>query len=321
MSTPDANLSSAAEVVPPVSAETQRALLQTLTVLIRREFWEHRALWIAPAVVSALLVLSAFPLHIGGVSFGADPGLAHTQARENIFALMIWGQSVPQYLIMSIVVTFYLLDCLYAERKDRSILFWKSLPVSDATTVLSKLLVGLVVVPFGVYVLAMVSGILFQIIWAVRMAAGFVPPVSVSWDTLVWLKVQGLMLYALLIAILWYSPLAAFLLLVSAWARKNVVLWATLPPLLLVIAERWTFGTRYFALLLKYRTWGLWDALLVPAMTAEGLDHPHVVSLSDLFDNITMAKAFLNIDLWLGVAVAAAFVFAATRIRRYRDDT
>ncbi len=321
MSTPDANLSSAAAAVPPASGVARPSAVQTTITLIRREFWEHRALWIAPTVVGVLLVLSALPLHIGHVSFDDPAEFADPVKRRGIFMLMVWGQSLPQYLVMSIVVSFYLLDCLYSERKDRSILFWKSLPVSDASTVISKLLVALVVVPLGVYLIAMATSILFQAIWAARMASGSVPDIAAAWDTVAWLKVQALTLYGLVISMLWYSPLAAFLLLVSAWARKNVFLWATLPPIIAIIAEKWAFGTRYVAKLLKYRTWGIWDALLVPASTAESFRRPHVVSLDRLFDNITMAKAFLNIDLWLGVAVAAAFVIAATRIRRYRDDT
>jgi ABC-2 type transport system permease protein len=222
---------------------------------------------------------------------------------------------------MTIVLSFYLMDCLYLERKDRSILFWKSLPVSDATTVISKLLVALVVVPLGVYLTAMVASVLVQMILAVRIAHGSLPNIAVAWDTVAWLKVQGLMLYGLIISMLWYAPLAAFLLLISAWARKNVFLWTTLPPVIAIIMERIAFGTRYTKHLLQYRTWGIWDALGVNPTPPEGVGHGRVVSLADLFDDIAMGKAFLNIDLWLGLAVAAVFIFAAIRFRRYRDDT
>jgi ABC-2 type transport system permease protein len=300
---------------------TQHPLSKTLVVLVRREFWEHRSLWITPLIVAGLMVLAAFPIHIGNMDFdGRGPDFTVPENRIGAFTLMIWAQTVPQYLIMSIVASFYLMDCLYSERKDRSILFWKSLPVSDGTTVISKLLVGLVVVPLGVYLTAMVASVLFQVIWAIRVAAGSLPNIAVSWDTVAWLKVQGLMLYALIVCILWFAPLAAVLLLISAWARKNVFLWSTLPLVIAIIMERVAFGTRYIVHLLQYRTWGIWDALGVnPTPGPE--EHGRVVSLADLFDNVGMSKAFLNIDLWLGLAVAAALVFAAVRIRRYRDDT
>ena len=324
MNTPDANLSSPAApaaVAPPMSGLVHHSMTKAMTVLIRREFWEHRSLWITPLIVAGVLVLAAFPIHIGNVDMGAHAeDLARPQNRLSLFTLMVWGQTLPQYLIMTIVVSFYLMDCLYLERKDRSILFWKSLPVSDATTVISKLLTGLVVVPLGVYLTAMVAGVLFQTIWAIRVAFGSLPNVVVAWDTVAWLKVQGLMLYGVIVCMLWFAPLAASLLFVSAWARKNVFLWTTLPPLIAIIFERVAFGTRYTAHLLEYRTWGIWDTLGVGVETPED-SHGRVVSLAALFDNVSMGKAFLNIDLWLGLAVAAAFVFAAIRIRRYRDDT
>jgi ABC-2 type transport system permease protein len=167
----------------------------------------------------------------------------------------------------------------------------------------------------------MVTGVLFQAIWAARAASGWLPHIAVGWDTVAWLKVQALMLYGLIVSMLWYAPMAAFLLLVSAWARKNVFLWATLPPVIAIIVEKAAFDTRYIANLLKYRSWtGIWDALLDRPITPE-MGHGRVVSLADLFDNIPMSKAFLDVDLWLGLVVAAVFVFAAVRIRRYRDDT
>ncbi len=317
MSTPDA-----AAVAPPVGAVVHHPWSKTMATLIRREFWEHRSLWITPLIVAGLLVLAAIPLHVGNdISDGPDNILGDAHNRLGIFTLVIWAQTVPQYLVMTIVLSFYLMDCLYLERKDRSILFWKSLPVSDATTVISKLLVALVVVPLGVYLTAMVASVLVQTILAVRIAHGSLPNIAVAWDTVAWLKVQGLMLYGLIISMLWYAPLAAFLLLISAWARKNVFLWTTLPPVIAIIMERIAFGTRYTKHLLQYRTWGIWDALGVNPTPPEGVGHGRVVSLADLFDDISMGKAFLNIDLWLGLAVAAVFIFAAIRFRRYRDDT
>jgi len=311
-----------AESAPPTSTMAQQSVQKVMVVLFRREFWEHRSLWIAPLIVAALMALTAFPIHIGNLDPEANSHRFFTpENRLGWFTLMIWAQTVPQYLVMTIVATFYLMDCLYTERKDRSILFWKSLPVSDAMTVVSKLLVGLVVLPLGVYLLAMVGGLVFQAIWSMRVAAGSLPDIAVGWSTVAWLKVQGLMLYAVIVCMLWFAPLAATLVLVSAWVRKNVFLWTTLPPVIAIIVERVAFGTHYTAHLLEYRSWGIWNALGVNPTPPDGVNHGRVVSLADLFDNVEMSKAFLNVDLWLGLAVAAAFVFAAVRIRRYRDDT
>jgi ABC-2 type transport system permease protein len=311
-----------ADSVPAASAPAQQSMARVLSTLIRRELWEHRSLWITPLIVAVLMTLTAFPIHLGNLDPQANSAELFTPAnRLGWFTVLIWAQTLPQYLVMSIVASFYLMDCLYTERKDRSILFWKSLPVSDAMTVASKVLMGVVVLPLGVYLLAMVSGVLFQVIWSARVAAGSLPDVAVGWDTVAWLKVQGLMLYAVIVCILWFAPLAAIVVLISAWARKNPFLWNILPLLIAIMLERIAFGTHHIARLLEYRTWGIWKALGVNPTPPEGVGHGRVVSLADLFDNVEMGKAFLNIDLWLGLAVAAALVLAAIRIRRYRDDT
>jgi ABC-2 type transport system permease protein len=319
MSTPEATTAAS---MSPTSLTTQQTLTKVMGTLIRREFWEHRSLWIAPLIVAVLMVLTALPIHIGDMDFEGAPNFGDPSNRIGTFTLMIWAHTVPQYLVMSIVASFYLMDCLYTERKDRSILFWKSLPVSDATTVLSKFIVGLVILPLGVYVLAAISGVLFLGIWSIRVASQALPDISVGWDTVAWLKVQGLMLYGVIVCILWFAPVAATLVLLSAWVRKNVFLWTTLPPVIAIIIEKAGFGTRYIANLLGYRTfYGVWDVLGIDPTPPAGVHQGRVVSLANLFDNVEMGKAFLNIDLWLGLAVAAALLVAAIRIRRYRDDT
>src|SRR3569832_3193 len=174
MSTPEATT---AVAMPPTSLTNQQSLPKVMGTLIRREFWEHRSLWIAPLIMAVLMVLTVFPLHIGQMDFECAPNFADPANRIGAFTLMIWAHTEPQYLVMSLVSSFYLMDCLYAERKDRSILFWKSLPVSDATTVLSKFLVGVVVLPLGVYVLAALSGVLFQVLWSVRVASQSLPDI------------------------------------------------------------------------------------------------------------------------------------------------
>jgi ABC-2 type transport system permease protein len=329
MSTADTNFSpspgSAMADAAPVSSVIQReSLMKTLVTLIRREFWEHPGLWRAPVVIAVLLVACAFPAHIDFVRVGSTSAFNGDAGREALFGLMQWGLTLPQYLVMVIVLSFYLLDCLYGERKDRSILFWKSLPVSDGATVASKLLVALVVVPLGVYLLAIVTNLLFSAIWIARASMGHASGIAFYWSTVTFLKVETLMLLSLIVSILWYAPLAAALLLISAWARRAVLLWATLPPVVAVVIERVAFGTHYVANLFNYRVTGIWrnshlESAIRDAVVIGG--HEHIVSLTRVFDNVNVSELFLNVDLWLGVAVTAGFAFAAARIRRYRDDT
>jgi ABC-2 type transport system permease protein len=325
MSTPPTNLSSTGTPLvetPPVAGIARGIpLVNTLIMLVRRELWEHRALWLAPLLISVLLVACAFPIHIGPLDLNAHA--SDDVRRLALFGVVQWGLTVPQYIVMVIVLNFYLLDCLYAERKDRSILFWKSLPVSDATTVASKLLVAVVVVPLGVYLLAMITNLLFSAIWLARASFGMLPSNANVWDTVVWLKVEALMLVGLFVSMLWYAPLAAYLVMVSAWARRAVFLWAVLPPVFAVLVEHLAFGTRHVAELITYRTTGIWDRTNMEqaAESAVAAGQHQIVSLAAFFDALNIREFLLNIDVWLGLAVAVVFAFVAVRLRRYRDDT
>ncbi|HET9388330.1 MAG TPA: hypothetical protein VFO44_01660 [Steroidobacteraceae bacterium] len=325
MTTADTNVSSPERPLtdaPRASATLARErALTTLQVLIRREFWEHRALWMAPLVTSVLLIACAFPAHIDFSDFtrASSDGRFRDIAW---FAALQWGLTTLQFLIAAIVVNFYLLDCLFAERKDRSILFWKSLPASDGATVLSKLLVAQAVVPLGVYLLSIPTALLFSLVWMVRASLGHLPAAVAMWDTVAWLKVEVIVLFTGVVAALWYVPLSAYLLLVSAWARRSVFLWATLPPVLAIVLEHVAFGTRYVWSLIAYRTGGIFDyvhiqKIIEGTILSAGSGHP--ISLGAA--SAELARAFGNIDLWIGLAVGAALTYAAARIRRYRDDT
>ena len=287
----------------------------TLAMLVRREFWEHRALWIAPVVVAALMVVSAF---VASVKYSLMHADMHHDGSEGMrmFSVMQSAVSMPLALVTLIVLSFYLLDCLYAERKDRSILFWKSLPVSDNLTVLSKLLVALLVVPLGVFALGLLVSLSFVGIWELNAAFGRLPPIP-GWDTLAWLKGEMALLACVIVGVLWYAPFAAYLLVVSAWARRSPFLWATVPVVLAPLLERMAFGTTYLWKLLAYRTYGIWQTLFPYPHLGRG----RAEALASMFGQLRFGAAFSDIDMWLGLAVTAALVFAAIRLRRYRDDT
>jgi ABC-2 type transport system permease protein len=288
---------------------------RTSMASVLREFWEHRALWIAPLVVAALMVVSAF---VASVKYSLTHADMHHDGSEGMtmFSVMQSAVSMPLALVTLIVLSFYLLDCLYAERKDRSILFWKSLPVSDNLTVLSKLLVALLVVPLGVFALGLLVSLSFVGIWELNAAFGRLPPIP-GWDTLAWLKGEMALLACLMVGVLWYAPFAAYLLVVSAWARRSPFLWATVPVVLAPLLERMAFGTTYLWKLLAYRTYGIWQTLFPYPHLGRG----RADALASVFGQLRFGAAFSDVDLWLGLAVTAALVFAAIRLRRYRDDT
>ncbi|MCC6172831.1 MAG: hypothetical protein IT481_12465 [Gammaproteobacteria bacterium] len=303
---------------------------RTFLTLVRREFWEHRGLLWAPAIVAALLVV--FTLIGGGMPQGSievrldgeTGGFLAAMSGERqrmFFGIVVAGMMVPQLIVAMVVTFFYLLDSLYSERKDRSILFWKSLPVSDAATVGSKAFVGLVAVPLLVYVLAMiVSLVVFAVLSAKYSGTALAP--LIEWHGVDWLALQGVLLLNILVAALWYSPIVAVLLMISAAARRATVLWAVVPPLALVSVEHGAFGTDHVLRFLGYRFSGFFDAMGMSfGRSGGGSAAEQAQRVEMLYDRINAAPLLLNVDLWLGVAAAVLLLAIAVRLRRWRDDT
>jgi ABC-2 type transport system permease protein len=123
------------------------------------------------------------------------------------------------------------------------------------------------------------------------------------------------LLYGLTVLALWYAPLYGWLLLVSGWARRTTFLWAVLPPLALGVAEKIAFHTSYFGSLLKDRLIGFAaDAFDFNVPGSTPVD-PHFIPLTQLDPGRFLSSP----GLWIGLAVAAAFLAAAVRLRRYRE--
>ena len=220
------------------------------------------------------------------------------EKQRGIFTLVMAGLVLPQLLVAFVVVFFYLLDCLFTERRDRSILFWKSLPVSDAKTVLSKLFVALVAVPLWSWALSLVVGLVVFGVVAAQVSG--TPAAGLgTWHGGTWLTVQAAMLGKMVIAALWYLPVAGWLLLVSVLAKRAPFLWATLPFLVLSLAERIALGSNVVGALVAQRLFGFREE----------------VSLMSEFPLLASP------GLWIGVAVGAALVYAAIRVRRRSDDS
>jgi ABC-2 type transport system permease protein len=300
----------------------------TILTLIRREFWEHRILWMSPLAVSVLLLIgAAFGRHEISRALPEGRMVLTPQMVRGIFAVSMLFLGLAQNVVMSVVLWYYAGDCLYAERRDRSILFWKSMPVSDGQTVLSKALVALVVVPIGVYLVTAVTTVLYSAIWSAWRWSGY--PAPFLWDTGTWLQLEAVSFVGLVIAMLWYAPITAYLMFLSALVRRNVQLWVFLPPILGIILERLLFGTHYLLTVILYRLRGGWQSGIVEYVqglfTGQG-GRPDAASLSpstapNPLILIHPAQAFANVDLWIGLAVAFALFFAAARLRRYRDET
>ncbi len=279
-------------------------------VLVRRELWEHRSLWLVPVVVAGLLLCAAMfgALHIGnGVTISTDSAVPPGSVRY-VGAMSLLGISSVICLFAAIGIIVYLLDCLYAERKDRSILFWKSLPVSDAETVLVKLAVALVIVPLVVAALALLLQPLLAGIFAVRLPAANGHLGELFAGTLAGLlPLAGFGVFA----ILWYAPVATYLMLASIIARRTPLMYAVLPVASLGAAERLVLGSDHVFSFIGERLAPQVGRTFLPAPAESGWS----IAGTD------WSGLYLNPALWLGVVAAAAMIFVVIRLRRYRDDT
>ena len=271
---------------------------------VRRELWENRSIYIVPLIAAGFIILAAL---VGSVP-GNGIVIAHNGRAEHL--------AVPQQLeivsmvimgVTLIVAVFYCLDAFYGERRDRSILFWKSLPVSDTTATLAKATIPLVVVPVVTFVIAAVTQWIVLAIDAASLAAhggtlGHVPMLQMQ---------AGLLYHLITVHSLWYAPIFAWFLLVSAFAPKAPILWAVLPPIFIEILESIAFHTSYFSRFLSYRFAG------APAGDAGG----SMDMSGGPAAGMTPGHFLASPGLWSGLLLAAIFLTAAVQLRRYRSPS
>jgi ABC-2 type transport system permease protein len=291
--------------------------MNTYSWLIRREFWENRAIWIIPTVIGIALTLAAL---FGRVDVASLPPPSQTREYGGM-VLFLFG--VVFFAVMSVYSTWYLLDCLHADRKDRSILFWKSLPVSDTATVLAKLLTGLLVIPFVYFLAADATTLLIAFIVSVRAGASVA---GALWHLDVWLQLQVLWLYLIVTVAIWYLPFSGWLLVVSASAKRAVMLWSILPPLALFLLERWFFGTHYLGSVLYDRLAGYLplafrdnsgEGALASVVVGQDVSHGPQ-SVWQILDPVAFVSSAAT---WIGLAIGAALVAVAIQLRLRRTET
>jgi ABC-2 type transport system permease protein len=296
--------------VPGSSFQSQRITpaavspAQIIYWSIRRELWENRSIYIAPLAIAGLF-LFGFVINIMSlrrkirafVPLDAVEQSDLQSARYELAGALIMGTVL-------IVGVFYTLDALYGERRDRSILFWKSLPVSDLTTVLSKLAIPIVILPLLSFAITVATQFIMLLLSSAILAGSSVN-IAALWTEASFLKVSLVLLYHLLtVHGLWYVPLYGWLLMVSAWAPRAPFIWAFLPPFVICGVEKIAFNTSYCLTMLQYRLTGPGEA-----MTQFGAPPGFMASLIPV-------HFFSTPGLWTGLAWGAVFLFGAVRLRR-----
>jgi len=269
-----------------------------------REVWENHSVYIAPLIVAGIILFGFFvtAFHLPQLRRNAlalDP--AHRQAAihgpYDIAAVML-------IFTAFIAGVFYCLDALHGERRDRSILFWKSLPISDLTTLLSKATIPLVVIPIVSFTIIVLTQFVMMLMSTIALLPSGLA--GTTWANFNLLGQSLILLYGLVVIALWHAPIYGWALLVSGWARRATPLWAVLPLLAISFFEKITFYTSHFASMLKERFFGF-------ATEAFAFQEHMIGSVS-----LTPGKYLASPGLWIGLVFAVVFLVAAVRMRRYR---
>ena len=318
--------------------------MKTMKWLLRREFWEHKGafFWAPVTVAAAMLLLMGggfmYALAAGGhdtIQFnghsvvsiqGVPPALRAKLAYAAASGYL--GLAAPLFIVLAVVVFFYCLAALHDDRRDRSILFWKSLPLSDRDTVLSKVASATVVAPVIAVLAALATMLGSMAIWSVVVMFHGGNPATLLWGPASPLAILGTLIACIPLFALWALPTVGWLMLCSAWSKSKPFLWAIMIPLFAGIFVSW-FDLMQLVNLDSSWFWrhvvGRSLLSLVPGswmgdvaeMSSGSLDP---TGISQFLSLRSMYSIFGTAQMWIGVLAGAAMIFGAIRLRRWRDE-
>jgi len=212
--------------------------MKTVMTLVKREWWEVRNSFLySPMAIGLLLVLVA----VGGLFFALfanthidwSPGDIATQ---NI-SVMVYSIGFIFALVLWLTVLNYFWNCLYYDRKDGSVLFWQSMPVSQCQTITAKLIAGLLVAPIVAWICLVITEAIVLLLSGISLSILHLPGWDVLWQpgqiVVSWLT----LLATFLIQGIWLFPIIGWLVFCSAYAKRTPFLMAIVPPVVVIIIE------------------------------------------------------------------------------------
>ncbi len=320
--------------------------MNRLMALVRREFWENKgAFRTTPLVIGGIILLAMIMSLVTFNHFDSEfqslkellrfIAQQDVELRTQIAYGINLEMSVIFTMVLAFVVFFYLLGSLYDDRKDRSILFWKSLPASDTLTIASKLITAMFLAPLIFWIVYVLTHILIMLLFSVVvMMLGENP-----WTLFISLgspfEAWSLVLASYFAQSFWALPLYGWLMLVSAFAPRIPLLFAILPPVILGVLELWIDFLKTFTLNDNlFGLFGHWFAnspviLSIDINTDnEGVDaigaalgipltgdYDHAVTVPNMLDRL------FSTDMLIGLAIAAVFFAATLWLRRRATES
>ncbi|MDQ1924776.1 hypothetical protein [Massilia pseudoviolaceinigra] len=318
--------------------------MNTLTWLLKREYWEHKGSFLRAPVILAIVMVAVTVLTVGfGIGSSDSPfrrllsGTVQGQALvpgalkgvADVLAMLSLVGTLPLLLMLTATTFFYCLGALYDERRDRSILFWKSLPLSDTHTVLSKVITVTIVAPLIVIGVSTATSVLLVLFAGVTAALNGVNVFGALLTNPIILLAPLRALGMLPVYLIWALPTVGWLLMVSAWARSKVFLWAVGVPVIALVLVKWivyVLGAGHAAVTLMETVVarilfglvpGSWLGGEASAMDGRG-GQITIERVSSLLSESWTSLATPGV--WVGAVAGMAMIYAAIRLRRFRDE-
>ena len=298
--------------------------------LLKREVWEHRSIYVTPLAIASIVTLGtlAMLLFAGGFAkeldvaiFGAT-NIAGDAERKVALTGFFVGTSWVFLLAAMVLTIFYTLDSLYAERKDKSILFWRSLPITDAEAVISKLAVAIVVIPLVTVAAIIATHIVNLIVTSIWVSLKGADAGHLIWGSVPLLDNWLAALIVTLASAIWMSPFVGWFLFVSAFTKRSPLLMAFMPLVLIPLLELIFLRSSVFAEAVFTRR-GMIP--LFRGMDWKGFFDEENLHISEeavsLLAHLDVVQFLTSPSMWAGVLVCALFVTAAIYVRRYRDES
>ncbi len=305
-------------------------MMGNLYALLKREVWEHRSIYVTPLAIASIVTLGtlAMLLFAGGFAkeldiaiFGAT-NIAGDAERQAALTGFFVGTSGVFLLAAMVLTVFYTLDSLYAERKDKSILFWRSMPVTDAEAVISKLTTAVVIIPLVTVAVVIATHLVNLTVTSIWVSAKGADAGHLIWGSVPLLDNWLAALIVTLASAIWMSPFVGWFLFVSAFTKRSPLLMAFMPLVLIPIIEFIFLRSSFFADAVFSRK-GMIP--LFRGMDMEDFFDEDSLHISEeavsLLSRLDVIQFLTSPSMWGGVIVCALFVTAAIYMRRYRDES
>ncbi len=312
--------------------------------LLKREFWEHKGgiFWTPIFTGGIYLGLMLMALVVGQLSVNrahikinnlnlneltskltADQ-LTHVHAGTELSLYMIAGLIG---VVLFFVLFFYCLGSLYDDRRDRSVLFWKSLPISDRATVASKAATALLVAPALATAAAIITGVGFLLLLSAYVGFHGVNPFPLLWAQAAPLKVAFNLIVMIPVQALWALPTVGWLLLCSSWAKSKPFLWAVAAPIGAGIMVSWFDLMQSLSIPDSWFWKNVVARLLLSLAPGSWLDTTHIDDNfdgpADLLQLVDLGNTYAVLgtpELWIGAVAGIAMIVGAVYFRRKRDE-